>query len=63
MISNTTRLAVLWLLDGSTASVELEAFGCDSDPDATAAAYIARVTGLKVTIQTMTQTTAEPAKD
>lgn len=63
MQTNSNRLAILWLLDGSTARVELEVFGCNSDPDATAAQYIARVTGLKVTVQTQTQTTAEPVKD
>jgi hypothetical protein len=62
LICNTNRIAVLWLLDGSTASVEIEAFGCAQDPDSTAAEYIASVTGLKVTVQTMQQTTAEAPK-
>lgn len=60
MITDTTRTAILWLLTGDQVHVELEVFGCGDEPDETAAQYIARATGLKVTIQTTRQTTVDP---
>lgn len=62
MKTDFTRKAVLWLRNGEQATIDLEIFGCQTDPDRVAAAHIADATGLKVTIQTMTQTTAEPAE-